>query len=94
MVDIVKNDKFSVPVRMTLVGGIQVYGVVFLERDQRILEMVCGEAKFFPFKSSSSLSLMNKENVLQIDILSVDDMKQLVNQFPRVDFQYIANNQW
>lgn len=94
MSDLVKSEKFSVPVRLTLVGGVQVYGVVFLENNQRILDMISGERQFFPFKSASSLSIMNKANVMQIDIMSVDEMKQLINQFPRVDFHYLTNNQW
>ena len=90
----VKSEKYSVPVRMTVVGGIQVYGVVFLEKDQRIIDMVCSEMPFFPFRSVNSLSIVNKANVLQIDLLTVDEMRELVNRFPRVDFHYLTNNQW
>ncbi len=92
--DMVKSEKYSVPVRLTLVGGIQGYGVVFLENNQRIVDMVCGERQFVPFKSARSLSLMNKINVMQIDILPVEEMKQQENQFPRADFHYLTNNQW
>jgi hypothetical protein len=94
IMDMVKSEKYMVPVRLTLLGGVQAYGVVFLEKDQRILDMICGEKQFFPFKSSRSLSIMNKLNVLQIDVLPVEEMKELEKQFPKVDFHYLTNNQW
>ena len=59
-----------------------------------VLSMVCSDQPFFPFRSVSSLSIVNKANVLQIDLLTVDEMRELVNRFPRVDFHYLTNNQW
>lgn len=86
--------KHSVPVRVSLTDGSQVFGVVYVRQGQRILDMLCDERAFFPLKSSSGVSLVSKNSVMKVEVMTVAEIVNQEDLFPGVNLTYLKNNNW
>jgi len=86
--------KHSVPVRVTLINDSHIFGVVYVRQGQRILDMLCDDRKFFPVRANSGVSLLNKSSVMQVDVMTIDEIELKGQLFPEVDKKYLENNAW
>lgn len=86
--------KHNIPVRVALIDGSHVFGVVYVRQGQRVIDMICEERVFFPLRSNDCLSLINKQSVVKIEILSLDDIASKSNLFPGINTSYLMNNNW
>lgn len=86
--------KHNVPVRMTLVNGSHVLGIIYLRQGQRISDMLCDDREFFPLKSTTGVILLNKKNVMQVDVMTIDEMVEREELFPDMSVTYLNNNAW
>lgn len=86
--------KNQVPVQMTLVDGSVTYGVVHVRQGQRILDMLTDSRAFFPLMSNSGTSLINKANVLKIDVMTMAQIVERKEFFPKLDFKYLQSHNW
>jgi hypothetical protein len=86
--------KHNVPVRMTLADGSHVLGIIYLRQGQRISDMLCDDREFFPLKSTTGVILLNKRNVMQVDVMTIDEMIDKGDLFPDMSVKYLSNNAW
>jgi hypothetical protein len=86
--------KHNVPVRMTLADGSHVLGIIYLRQGQRISDMLCDDREFFPLKSATGVILLNKRNVMQVDVMTIDEMIEKGDLFPDMSVTYLSNNAW
>lgn len=89
-----QHPKFGVPVRIAMSDGTQSFGVVFVRQNQRVLDMLCDARAFFPIETTEGVRLLNKHHALQIDLMSIEEMRMHQDAFPEVDFQYLHRNTW
>lgn len=88
------NPKFAVPVRIDLTAGDGMYCAVFLRQNQRIVEMICDDRRFFPVRTRDKIMLVNKDHVVRIEIMTQEEMKLKAEFLPPLDMYYIDNNSW
>lgn len=86
--------KHNIPVRVTLIDGTNAFGVVYVRQGQRILDMLCDERAFFPLRSKDGISLLNKDGVMKINIMTVEEIADKEELFPDVNLGYLKNNSW
>lgn len=86
--------KQQIPMRMSLVDGTSAFGVVHVRQAQRILDMLIDSRIFFPLMSNSGTSLINKNNVVKINVLTLDEIREKKELFPELNFKYLENNNW
>ena len=86
--------KFGVPVRIAMVDGTLIIGMVFVRQNQRVIDVVCDVRNFFPIKTNAGVSLLNKQHAVQIHLLSIEEIIEKIDLFPEVDIHYLRNNSW
>ena len=89
-----KYPKFCVPVKITLEDGTQHFGGVHVRQNQRILDVLCDERPFLPFKLRDKTVLLNKSKLLQVEILELADISQMQDILPEVNLDYLNANVW
>ncbi len=86
--------KHQVPVHMSLIDGTSTYGVVHVRQGQRILDLLIDSRTFFPLVSNSGTSLINKENVVKVDVLTMPQILEKKDLFPDLNYKYLESNNW
>lgn len=89
-----KYPKFCVPVKATLDDGTQHFGGVYVRQSQRVLEVLCDDRPFMPFRLRDKTVLLNKSRLLQVDLLGMDEIKEKLDILPEVDLAYLSSNAW
>jgi len=89
-----KYPKHCVPVKATLDDGTQYYGGIYVIQSQRVLDVLCDDRPFIPFKIRDKMILMNKSKVVQIEILEMDEIKEKQDMLPELNLEYLSVNNW
>ncbi|MFO7757073.1 MAG: hypothetical protein R6V26_01125 [Roseovarius sp.] len=89
-----KYPKHCVPVKATLEDGTQHYGGIHVIQSQRVLDVLCDDRPFIPFKLRDKTILVNKSKLLQIDLLELDEIKEKQDMLPEVNLEYLSVNNW
>lgn len=71
--------------RIYLAHDDPVLGIVFVRQEQRILDMLCDERKFFPVSTKTGMLLLNKSSVVKLEVLEKQFMIQNQDNFPESD---------
>lgn len=86
--------KFCVPVKITLEDGSQHFGGVHVRQNQRILDVLCDERPFLPFRLRDKTILLNKSKLLQVEILELADISEMQDILPELNLDYLNANVW
>lgn len=86
--------KHNIPVKVTLSDGSVVLGSVFLRQGQRILDMLCDDRMFFPLRSNAGVSLLNKNNVGRVDVMTFKEIADRQESLPGLNVKYLSNHSW
>lgn len=89
-----KYPKYCVPVKATLENGTQYFGGIHVSQNQRILDVLCDERAFIPFKLRDKTILLNKSWLVQIDLLELAEISEMENILPEVNLDYLNANTW
>ncbi|GGD28557.1 hypothetical protein [Sinisalibacter lacisalsi] len=89
-----KYPKFLVPVKATLENGSQHFGGVHVRQNQRILDVLCDERSFIPFKLRERTVLLNKSKLVQLDLLDLTEIGEMKDVLPEFDLNYLNANDW
>jgi hypothetical protein len=89
-----KHQKFGIPVRIQLTDNSQLMGLIFVHPGTRIMETLCDGKMFFAIRTTDGIKLVNKQHAVHVQLLSIDEIKEKIDIFPDIDFQYIRNNNW
>lgn len=89
-----RHPKFGVPVRLAMVDRTLIIGVVFVRQNQRVIEVLCDERTFLPVETTGGYRLLNKQHIVQIDLMVLDEIIDKRDQFPAVDVEYLRHNNW
>lgn len=89
-----KYPKYCVPVKATLENGNQYFGGFHVVQNQRILDVLCDDRPFIPFKLRDKTILLNKSRILQIDLLSMEDVYEMIDVLPEMNLDYLEANAW
>ncbi|WP_296762300.1 hypothetical protein [Sediminimonas sp.] len=89
-----KYPKYCIPVKATLDNGSQHFGGVYVRQSQRVLDVLCDERPFIPFKLRDSTILLNKSKLVQVDLLEMDEISDMADILPELNFDYLAANTW
>ena len=81
--------KHSIPVRINMTNNVQLLGVVYVNHDQRILDLLCDTRSFFPLRTKGGLSLLNKNSVAQVEVFTVEETLDKKELFPEIDLAYL-----
>jgi hypothetical protein len=77
--------KYKIPVRISLVQDDSVLGVIFIRQEQRILDMLCDQNRFFPVSTKTGTFLINKTSVVKVEVLEADYILEHQDNFPETD---------
>ena len=72
----------------------QIIGVIFVRQNQRVIEVLCDERAFFPVETTGSVRLLNKQHVVQVDLLPIEEILEKRDLFPDIDVNYLRDNNW
>lgn len=89
-----KYPKYCVPVKATLEDGSQQYGGLHVIQGQRVLDVLCDDRPFIPFKLRDGTILINKSKLVQIDLLEVAEIRDKQDLLPAFDLDYLNLNNW
>jgi len=89
-----KYPKFCVPVKAILDNGSQYFGGVHVSQNQRILDVLCDERSFIPFKLRDRTILLNKSKLVQIDLLDMTEISEMTDVLPELNLDYLKANDW
>ncbi|SMH37790.1 hypothetical protein [Maritimibacter sp. HL-12] len=89
-----KYPKYCVPVKATLENGSQHFGGVHVRQNQRVLDVLCDERAFIPFKLRDRTVLLNKSKLVQLDLLELDEIGAMQDVLPEFDLNYLNANDW
>lgn len=89
-----KYPKHCVPVKATLEDGTQHYAGIHVIQSQRVLDVLCDDRPFIPFKLRDKTILVNKSKLVQIDLLELDEIKEKQDMLPEVNLEYLSVNNW
>lgn len=89
-----KYPKHCVPVKATLEDGTQHYGGIHVIQSQRVLDVLCDDRLFIPFKLRDKTILLNKSKLVQIELMELDEIKEKQNILPEVNIDYLSVNNW
>jgi hypothetical protein len=91
---VMKYPKYCVPVKATFEDGSQHYGGIHVIQSQRVLDVLCDDRPFIPFKLRDRTILMNKSKLVQIDLLDLSEIKEKQDMLPEVNLDYLNVNNW
>lgn len=89
-----KYPKYCVPVKATLENGTQHYGGLHVRQNQRILDVLCDERPFIPFKLRDRTILLNKSKLVQVDLLEMEEISEMQDVLPELNLDYLKANSW
>lgn len=89
-----KYPKFCVPVKVTLENGNQYFGGVHVSQDQRVLDVLCDNRPFIPFKLREGTILLNKSKLVQVDLLDFTQISEMTDVLPELNLDYLKANAW
>ncbi|MEX1233895.1 MAG: hypothetical protein WEB56_02790 [Roseovarius sp.] len=89
-----KYPKYCVPVKATLDNGTQHFGGLHVSQNQRVLDVLCDDRPFIPFKLRDRTILLNKSRLVQIDLLEMSEISELRDVLPEVNIDYLNANDW
>ncbi len=89
-----KYPKYCVPVKATIEDGSQHFGGILVRQDQRVLDVLCDDRPFLPFRLREKTILLNKSKLVQVDLLRLDEITNMQNVLPEVDLDYLRANSW
>lgn len=89
-----KYPKYCVPVKATLENGTQHFGGVHVRQSQRVLDVLCDERSFIPFKLRDRTVLLNKSKLVQVDLLELAEIGEMQDVLPEFDLDYLNANDW
>ena len=72
----------------------QIIGVIFVRQAQRVIEVLCDDRTFFPIETIGGVRLLNKQHVVQIDLLQIEEILAKKELFPEIDVHYLRHNSW
>lgn len=84
--------KYKIPVRIRFNDETIVLGTVFVRQGQRVLDMICDERPFFPVAMTTGITLVNKMQIRQVDVMGVPEREDTKDPQPGFDLSYIENN--
>lgn len=91
---VMKYPKFCVPVKATLENGSQYFGGVHVSQNQRILDVLCDDRPFIPFKLRDRTILLNKSKLVQVDLLDMTEISEMADVLPELNLDYLKANDW
>jgi hypothetical protein len=91
---VMKYPKFCVPVKATLENGSQYFGGVHVSQNQRILDVLCDDRPFIPFKLRDRTILLNKSKLVQVDLLDMTEISDMTDVLPELNLDYLKANDW
>lgn len=94
MSQVARHPKFGIPVRIAMADKTQIIGVVFVRQNQRVIEVLCDERTFFPIETIGGVRLLNKQHVVQVDLLPIEEILQKKELFPEIDVNYLSQSNW
>jgi len=89
-----KYPKYCVPVKATLENGSQHFGGVHVRQGQRVLDVLCDERSFIPFKLRDRTVLLNKSKLVQLDLMELAEIGEMQDVLPEFDLEYLGANDW
>jgi len=89
-----KYPKYCIPVKATLEDGSQYFGGIHVIQSQRVLDVLCDERPFIPFKLRDRTILVNKCKIVQVDLLEMSEIKEKQDILPEMNFEYLKVNNW
>lgn len=72
----------------------QIIGALFVRQNQRVIEVLCDERAFFPIETIGGVRLLNKQHVVQVDLLPMEEILEKRELFPDIDVHYLSQNTW
>lgn len=89
-----KYPKHLIPVKATLQNGSRHFGGVHVSQDQRVLDVLCDDRDFIPFRLKDRTILLNKSWLVQIDLLGLAEITEMQDILPEVNLDYLKANAW
>jgi hypothetical protein len=89
-----KYPKHLIPVKATLQDGSQHFGGVHVSQNQRVLDVLCDDRDFIPFKLKDRTILLNKSRLVQVDLLGLAEITEMQDILPEVNTDYLKANDW
>lgn len=89
-----KYPKYCVPVKVTLENDSQYFGGVHVIQNQRVLDVLCDDRPFLPFKLRDRTILLNKSKIMQIDLLEMAEISEMGDILPEINLDYLNANTW
>ncbi len=89
-----KYPKHLIPVKATLQTGSQHFGGLHVSQNQRVLDVLCDERDFIPFKLKDRTILLNKSWLVQVDLLGLAEITEMQDILPEVNIDYLKANDW
>lgn len=84
--------KYKIPVRIRFADQSIIIGAVFIRQGQRVLDMICDERQFFPIATTTGITLANKAQVKQIDVLGLPEIVDMQESLPEFDLNYVEKS--
>jgi hypothetical protein len=88
----VKQPKYGIPVRVVLGNGDLVLGLIFVQWGQRIRDSLNEPEPFLPIRTVGQLRLINKAAIINVDLLTMEEIADKQELFPEIDFEYLTLN--
>jgi hypothetical protein len=77
-----------------LQDGSQHFGGVHVSQNQRVLDVLCDDRDFIPFKLKDRTILLNKSWLVQVDLLGLAEITEMQDILPEVNTDYLKANDW
>ena len=90
----VKHPKYGIPLRIILTNHNEILGLVYVQWSQRVRDLLCEKDAFLPVRTTNGTLLLNKVNIVRVDILTLPQIEQKQDLFPEIDFDYLSHNSW
>ena len=84
-----KFQKLGIPVRLGMSEKELLLGLIFVRQDQRVIDVLCDGRAFIPLKTRAGFKLVNKQHIIQIDLVTPEELQNHSNQFPEVDPRHL-----
>ncbi len=89
-----KHPKYGIPLRMVLSNQDEILGLVYVQWNQRVRDLLCEKEVFLPVRTIEGTLLLNKANIVRVDILTLPQISEKRTAFPEIDFDYLNHSTW
>lgn len=89
-----RREKFGIPVRIQMTNNSQIIGLVFVAVGNRVMETLCDGKPFFAVKTKDGVKLVNKQHAIQVELLSIEEIREKSDVFPDFDVKYLQAGKW